>query len=119
VDTPEQCPHTTTVKEEKMIEKNKAQSSEDKKKRVFVSHSQVLSDEQRQALTDEEKAYEASCTSKGVWLELFCPDDACFTEEERVNIPVFCKDPNAGKKLWLKLFCPGGECEVNEASQLP
>ena len=102
-----------------MIEKNKAQSSENKKKRVFVTHSQVLSDEQRQSLTDEEKAYEASCTSRGVWLELFCPDDACFTEEERVSIPVFCEDPNAGKKLWLKLFCPGGDCEINEASQLP
>jgi len=58
-------------------------------------------------------------TTGGVWLELFCPDDACFTEEERVRIPVLCEDPQAGKKSWLDLFCPDGSCEVNEATKLP
>lgn len=103
-----------------MAENNKTNSSEkETSKIVFVTHAQVLSDEQHQKLSDEEKAFEATCKDRGVWLELFCPDDACFTEAERVNIPVFCTDPNAGKKLWLKLFCPSGNCEVTQASQLP
>jgi len=94
-------------------------SDKETSKRVFVTHAKVLSDEQRQRLTDEEKAFEATCQDRGVWLELFCPDNACFTEEERVNIPVFCKDPDAGKKLWLKLFCPDGSCEITSSTQLP
>jgi hypothetical protein len=103
-----------------MVDKNKnTASGGETSKKVFVTHAQVLSDEQRQSLTEEEKAFEASCTSRGVWLELFCPDNACFSEEERIDVPVFCKDPNAGKKLWLKLFCPEGSCEVSEPSQLP
>ena len=103
-----------------MADYNQTRSTENEtSKKVFVTHAKVLSEEQRQSLTDKEKEFESSCTNRGVWLELFCPNDACFTEEERVNIPVFCKDPNAGKKLWLNLFCPGGSCEVNEATQLP
>jgi hypothetical protein len=99
-----------------MVDNNHTQPSENEtSKKVFVTSANVLSEEQRQSLTDEEKAFEASCTSRGVWLELFCPNDACFTEEERVNIPVFCEDPNVGNKLWLELFCPNGSCEVNEA----
>ena len=103
-----------------MGENNKTRSTDkETSKKVFVTHAQVLSEDQRQSLTDEEKAFEATCTSRGVWLELFCPDDACLREEERINIPVFCKDPNAGKKLWLKLFCPEDSCEVHQATQLP
>ena len=103
-----------------MAENNNINPSEkETRKRVFVSNAQVLSDAQRQSLTENEKAFEASCQQKGVWLELFCPDDLCFTEEERVRIPVFCEDPNAGKKLWLDLFCPDGSCEIEEATRLP
>ena len=101
-----------------MSANNKTDSSgKETRKRVFVTHAQVLTDEQRQTLTEEEKAFEASCKDRGVWLELFCPDNACFTEDERVDIPVFCTDPNAGKKLWLKLFCPGGSCNVTSSTE--
>ena len=102
-----------------MAENNTIHSSkEETRKRVFVSHAKVLTEAQRGALTEEEKAFEASCQARGVWLELFCPDNACFSEEERTKIPVFCKDPNAGKKLWLKLFCPDGSCDVSSSTQL-
>lgn len=101
---------------EKQISENKAKET---RKRVFVTQARVIPEAERDTLTETEKNYEGSCKSQGVWLELFCPDNACFTEEERVNIPVFCDDPSAGKKLWLKLFCPEGSCEVNEASKLP
>jgi hypothetical protein len=89
------------------------------RKRVFVTHAEVLSNKQRESLTEKEKAFERTCQERGVWLEIFCPDDACFTEEERVQIPVFCEDPEAKKKLWLNLFCPGDSCEVDEATDLP
>lgn len=55
------------------------------RKRVFVKHAQVLSDETRHALSEKEKAYEKTCEDRGVWLELFFPDDACFTEVERAR----------------------------------
>lgn len=97
-----------------MGENNRKRSiDKDTSKMGFVTHAQV------QSLTDEEKTFEATCISRGVWLELFCPDDACFREEERISIPIFCKDPNAGKKLWLKLFCPEDSCEVHQSTQLP
>lgn len=94
-------------------------TSDEARKRVFVTQARVLTEEEQGTLTEAEKKFEGSCKSRGVWLELFCPDNACFTEEERVNIPVFCEDPNAKRKLWLDLFCPGGSCEVDEASKLP
>jgi hypothetical protein len=94
-------------------------ASKETRKRVFVTRARLLSDEQRQSLSKKEKDFEKSCRDKGVWLELFCPDDACFTEEERIRIPVFCEDPKAEKKLWLDLFCPEGSCEVDQASKLP
>jgi hypothetical protein len=89
------------------------------RKKVFVSHARILSEEQRSSLSDKEKEYEASCKSRGVWLEIFCPDDQCLREEERFEVPIFCEDPKAGKKLWLKLFCPEGSCEITSPTQLP
>ncbi len=89
------------------------------RKRVFVKHAQVLADGKRQSLSEKEKAFEKTCEDRGVWLELFCPDDACFTEAERVRIPVFCEDPKAKKSLWLDLFCPDDSCEVVQSTKLP
>jgi len=39
-------------------------SDKETSKRVFVTHAKVLSDEQRQTLTDEEKAFEATCQDR-------------------------------------------------------
>ena len=88
-------------------------------KRVFVSRARVLSEDQRGELSEQEHAFEKSCQERGVWLELFCPDDACLTEEERFSIPVFCEDPKVKKNVFLDLFCPGDNCEVVESTRLP
>jgi hypothetical protein len=88
-------------------------------KRVFVSRARVLSDAQRDSLSELEQAFEKSCQERGVWLELFCPDDMCLTEEERFSIPVFCEDPKVKKNVVLELFCPGDSCDVFEPTQLP
>lgn len=93
--------------------------TKDTPKRVFVSHAQVLPEEKREALSEQEKAFEKTCQDRGVWLEIFCPDDACMAEEERIGIPVFCEDPKVKKNIVLELFCPGDSCEVVEPTKLP
>ena len=88
-------------------------------KRVFVSRARVLSEEQRGKLSEQEQAFEKSAHDRGVWLELFCPDDACLTEEERFSIPVLCEDLKVKTSVVLGLFCPGNSCEVVESTRLP
>ncbi|MGB5983726.1 MAG: hypothetical protein WBG37_00360 [Desulfobacterales bacterium] len=88
-------------------------------RRVFVSRARVHSEEQHGALSEQEKEFEKSCQDRGVWLELFCPDDACLTVEERFSIPVFCEDPKVKKNVVLELFCPRDSCEVVESTRLP
>ena len=71
------------------------------------------------SLSEKEKTFAKECKDKGVWLELFCPDDACFVEEERIKLPVFCEHPEHDHSLWLDIFCPGGSCEVTDSTKLP
>lgn len=54
---------------------------------------------------------------KSKWLTVFCPDDACLTEEERISLP----EPEAVEKrtVWLEIFCPENSCEVTSPTQLP
>lgn len=78
----------------------------------------MLSEDQRGELSEQEQAFEKSCQNRGVYLELFCPDDACLMEEERLSIPVFCEDPKEKKSVFLDLFCPGDSCEVVESTRL-
>ncbi|MFO7556632.1 MAG: hypothetical protein R6W88_15635 [Desulfobacterales bacterium] len=59
------------------------------------------------------------CTDRGVWLEVFCPEDRCLREEERIELVEFCKDSGKKHDLWLEVFCPKGICEIFEGSQLP
>lgn len=88
-------------------------------KRAFVSRAQVLPENKRGELSEQEKEFEKSCGERGVWLQLFCPDDLCLTEGERIRIPVFCEDPELKKSVYLELLCPGDSCEVFEPSGLP
>ena len=89
-----------------------------KRKRVFIRHAQLLSEDKRHTLSEQEKAYEAACQKRGVWLEVFCPEDACFSEEEHVRVPVYCEAPQAKESLWLDVFCPDSSCEIDESSKL-
>jgi len=40
-------------------------SQPDNRKKVFVSHARILTDDQRQSLSDKERAFEASCNDRG------------------------------------------------------
>jgi hypothetical protein len=93
--------------------------SKDSPRRVFLPEARVLADRELGSLSDKEKAFARDCKEKGVWLELFCPDDACFVEGDRLKLPVFCEHEGHDHSLWMEIFCPGGSCEVTEATQLP
>lgn len=87
-------------------------------RRIFLPKARALSQDELGRLSEREKAFARECQDRGIWLELFCPDDACFTEEERIRLPVFCEHPEHTHSLWIDIFCPGGSCEVTDASKL-
>jgi hypothetical protein len=58
------------------------------------------------------------CEDRGAWLEVFCPDDRCLREEERIKLADFCEDSMGKKDRWSKVFCPESSCEIFEASQI-
>lgn len=89
------------------------------RKTVFLPNSRVLSGKDLTALSDKEKAFARECKDKGVWLELFCPDDNCLIEEERIKLIDFCEGTGEKRNLWLKVFCPDASCEISEHTQLP
>jgi hypothetical protein len=88
-------------------------------RRIFLPKARSLSQDELGTLTEKETAFARECKDKGIWLELFCPDDVCSTEEERIKLSVFCEHPEHDHSLWLDIFCPGGSCDVNEPSKLP
>ena len=88
-------------------------------KTVFVPNARALSNEALKTLPDKEKPFAQDCEDKGVWLELFCPDDSCLLEGERIKLVDFCEDTEERHDLWLKIFCPNGSCELTEYTQLP
>lgn len=99
----------------KDISKNNSTSP----KKVFLSNARIIPVEELKILSDKEKELSQDCTDRGVWLELFCPDDSCLIEEERIKLVSFCEDSNSRKNFWLKVFCPDDSCEVVESTKLP
>ncbi len=73
----------------------------------------ALSAEELNAFSDK------NCEDRGTWLDVFCPEDRCLLEEERIKLVDFCEDSPEKHHLWLDVFCPRGSCEIFEASQLP
>ena len=54
---------------------------------------------------------------KDKWLDTFCPEDACLTEEERVAKPV--GNQTEKSSTWKEVFCPEDSCEIDSPSQVP
>lgn len=70
------------------------------------------------ALPEEKR--EASQGQEGLWLEIFCPDGACLTDEERGKVPERAEAPRGKDKgYWLKLFCPDDTCQIDNGSKAP
>ncbi len=88
-------------------------------RRVYLSKARILAEEELGSLSEKEKAYAAQCKDRGIWLELFCPDDACLTEQEQMKVPVFCENKDHDHSLFVDLFCPDGTCEPTEPTDIP
>ena len=89
------------------------------RKKVFLPKARALSSEEVNTLSDNEKAFAKECQDRGVWLEIFCPDDNCLLEEERMKLPIFCEDSAKKRDLWLEILCPDNNCEISGATHLP
>jgi muconolactone delta-isomerase len=102
-----------------MEHKNANEKEKTSPKKVFFPKARALSNEEVDTLSAEEKAFAKECQDRGVWLEIFCPDDNCLLEGERMQLPIFCKDSKNRQDLWLEIFCPDNSCELSVATQLP
>ena len=58
-----------------------------------------------------------AANKKDRWLKVFCPEDACLAEEERIDLPTPAKTEEHSQ--WLEIFCPEESCEVVTPTQLP
>jgi hypothetical protein len=54
---------------------------------------------------------------KDKWLKVFCPEDACLREEERIVLPA--SEETEEHSVWLEVFCPEDSCEITSPTQLP
>lgn len=60
-----------------------------------------------------------------IWLNIFCPEDACLREEERIDLlqkARFCPDnseTSGENDAWIETFCPEQTCEVTQPTALP
>jgi hypothetical protein len=81
--------------------------------RAPLSSVGALSVEELNAFSDN------NCEERGAWLDVFCPEDRCLLEEERIRLVDFCEESSENLHLWHDVFCPRGSCEIFEASQLP
>jgi hypothetical protein len=55
---------------------------------------------------------------QGTWEKVFCPENACMSEEERIDLPTGGTPP-ANKDTWVEAFCPEEACEITSPSNLP
>jgi len=101
-----------------MTDKDKIEKETSSSKKVFVPGVRPLSGDALKDLSESEKAFAKECEERGVWLEVFCPEDSCLSEEERIKLVAFCEESGKKADLWLKAFCPGDSCEVLEPTQL-
>jgi hypothetical protein len=89
------------------------------RKKVSFTKADAQSGMDLDTLSANGKTISEECQPRGEWLELFCPDDNCLLEEERIKLLKFCEDTGERHDHWLDVFCPDGSCEISEPSQLP
>jgi hypothetical protein len=85
----------------------------------FFPDARVLSDPEIDALPADKKQAADSEQREGVWLEVFCPDASCVSDDGRITIPAVGTESGENKGMWLNIFCPEGSCELNQISDLP
>ena len=85
----------------------------------FFPDARVLSDPGIAALPADKKQAADTDQREGVWLEVFCPDASCVSDDGRITIPAVGTASAENKEMWLNIFCPEGSCELNRMSDLP
>ena len=101
-----------------MTDKDNIENEISSPKKVFVPNVRPISGEALKDLSETEKAFAETCEDRGIWLEVFCPEDSCLSEEERIKLVAFCEESGKKADLWLRAFCPNDSCEVFETTQL-
>ena len=84
----------------------------------FFPDARVLNETEIAAISTEKKEAAKSDKSKGVWLEINCPDASCVGDDGRITIPAVGDEPAEKTGIWLNLFCPKGSCELNQMTDL-
>ena len=88
------------------------------RKEVSSAKAEVQTGKDLDKLSVNGRIISEECQRRGLWLELFCPDDNCLLEAERIKLINFCEDSEDRHDHWLEVFCPDGSCEISEPSQL-
>ena len=83
------------------------------REKAYLPSVGALSAEEFKSDSDED------CKNRGLWLELFCPEDRCLREEERIKLVDFCEYSGKKHDAWLEAFCPEDSCEIFETTDLP
>ena len=85
----------------------------------FFPDARLLDEEEIAAIPTEKKKAAGTDKKEGIWLEIYCPDASCVTDDGRITIPAVVTESGKKKGIWLNLFCPEGSCEIKEMSDLP
>ena len=63
-------------------------------------------------------ATENKANQRDPWLGIFCPAQACLTEEEQVKIPSSRTTLSQRPSAWLGIFCPEDRCAVDTPTHI-
>ena len=85
----------------------------------FFPDARVLNEAEIAAIPTEKKEAAESDKKEGIWLEIYCPDGSCVSNDGRITIPAVGAESAEAKGFWLNLFCPEGSCELNQMTDLP
>jgi len=85
----------------------------------FFPDARVLNEAEIAAIPEEKKKAAETDKSEGVWLEIYCPDASCVSDDGRITIPAAGAESAKKEGFWLNLFCPEGSCELKETTDLP
>jgi hypothetical protein len=85
----------------------------------FFPGARGLNEAEIAAIPEEKKKAAETDKREGVWLEIYCPDASCVSDDGRITIPALGAEPAKKEGIWLNLFCPEGSCELKETTDLP
>ena len=86
--------------------------------RFFFPDARCLSDTEISELPSAKRKRAEASGKKGVWMEVFCPDDSCLNNDGNIVIPVSNESSEEKRGIWVNLFCPEDQCLIQESTDL-